>query len=162
MMIEKTRGNLGSYGGVVNLSLGLGSLKLSGYGDGTEYILSLRDEVYVTCLPKKSVEYPDFTGSFQLGNARALIMQSLDNGGRRMLKISIEGTDTTDFVDLYNTIYGRLGVPHEVIPTPNRRLDDISFVRGVRNDLRSLGKFLTNRWRLLQEAAKRRMTRNIA
>jgi hypothetical protein len=158
MMIEKTRGNLGSYGGVVNLSLGLGSLKLSGYGDGTEYILSLRDELWVTCLPKKDGKYPDYTGSFQLGSARALLMHSLDNGGRNMVKISIEGTDTTDFVDLYNTVYARLGVPHEHIPTPTRRLEPPSFVRGIRNDLHELGEVLSNRWQLIKESMRSRKT----
>jgi hypothetical protein len=168
MMLSKSRGIPGTYGGPIQLGILLQDVKLSdheiarasGYGlndRNEEYVLSLRDELWVTCLPKKDGEYPDYTGSFELGEAKALIMQSLDSGGRKMLKISLEGANTADFIDLYNTIYARLGVSHEVIPTPQRRPEDISFIRGIRNDLRSLGKLLGNRWRLLQESAKRKI-----
>ncbi|MBP9757501.1 MAG: hypothetical protein KBD06_02785 [Candidatus Pacebacteria bacterium] len=168
MLLSKNRGIPGTYGGPIQLGILLQDVKLtdheiaraSGFGLGDrndEYVLSLRDEVWLTCLPKKGGEFPDHTGSFELGEAKALIMQSLDSGGRLMLKIAIEGANTADFVDLYNTIYARLGVRHEVIPIPRKRLDDISFVRGIRNDLRSLGKFLSCRWRALADAAKRRV-----
>lgn len=158
MKLSKDHGIPGTYGGPLQLNLMLGDIKLKHENWPEEYILSLRDEVWVICLPRpENGDRPNYTGTFELGLAKASIIQSLDTGGRLMLKIAIESADVADFIDLFNTIYIRLGVPHEVIPTPKRRLEDISFIRGVRNDLRSFGKFLKNRWRLLQESAKLRV-----
>ena len=154
MKIMRVSATCGSPCGIVNLALLVDSVNL----EHGRYILSLRDGLWLTCLPQtEDGTWPNHIGTFELGQAKASIIESLDSGGRRMLKIAIEGADVADFIDLYNTIYARLGVPHEVIPTPKRRLEDISFIRGIRNDLRSFGKFLKNRWRLLQESAKRRI-----
>ncbi|HVX90433.1 MAG TPA: hypothetical protein VHC20_02230 [Candidatus Paceibacterota bacterium] len=113
------------------------------------YVISLRDDLWVTTLPRSGDGLrPSYFKIFSLGEAKAVITESLDNGGRRTVQIAIESPNTVDFVALYKSVYEDwLGIPHEVIPLPKYRLQEPSFVRGIRNDLHDLWQFIQNRWR---------------
>ncbi len=120
--------------------------------EGGKYILSLRDEMYLHSIPKPILEQTGVVGTFSMGRAKARVTETLDNGSRRMYRIAIEGSDVSDFIDLYDAIYARIGIPFEQLPIPKRHFEDLSFVRGLRNDLRSLRQFIANRWRMLRES----------
>ena len=113
------------------------------------YVISLRDETWVTTLPHGDDGYrKSYFKLFTLGEAKAIVSEVLDSGGRRMVRVSIESPNSADFVSLYKSVYEDwLNIPHENIPLPKYRLQELSFVRGIRNDLRDLGQFVVNRWR---------------
>ena len=117
-----------------------------------DYILSLRDEIYLTCLPRKEGQaHSNHFGSFTLGKARALIVQTIDAGGHTLLKISIESSDLRDFTALHHKVYSeKLGIPHEDFPRPTHRMEELSFVRGIRNDLAQLKRYLADAVRAWQ------------
>lgn len=118
------------------------------YLDG--HVISLWDEHWVALLPvEPDSRRKSYMKTFALGEARAVVSEGLDTpvAGRRVVRISIESPNTTDFAALYNHIYRDwLGIPHEDIPVPERRFQEPSFVRGIRNDLRDLRQFFKNRW----------------
>lgn len=161
MILDKRLGIPGTYGGAIQLGMLIGDIPLNdrdiaktrGFGHSgernSEYVISLRDELWVTTLPRSDNGFrPSYFKLFTLGEARATVSEVLDNGDRRAVKISIESPNSADFVSLYKSVYEDwLGIPHETIPVPSYRMQEPSFIRGIRNDLRDLRQYLKNRWR---------------
>ena len=118
-----------------------------------KYILSLRDEMRVSNLPKgaKTNDLGAFAKSFALSQAKALVTEGTNDSGYRIVRVTIESPNTCDFAALYQHVYRIwLGIPHEDIPLPKYRLQEPSFIRGIHNDLRDLWQFLKNCWRRAQ------------
>lgn len=113
------------------------------------YVISLRDDVFITGLPRPTDGYrQSYTKMFTLGEAKAIVAEGIVNGGTRAAHISIESPNGSDFASLYKSVYEDwLGIPHETIPVPSYRMQEPSFIRGIQNDLRDLVRFLKNRWR---------------
>ena len=134
---------------VLNGSLPAEYLHLDGK---RHYVISLRDELWVITLPDENGYRKSYFKMFALGEAKAIITEALDNGSRRTVQVAIESPNIVDFVALYKSVYQDwLGIPQEVIPVPKYRMQEPSFIRGIRNDLRDLCQFLKNRsYRIVQ------------
>lgn len=152
MLLDKQRGVPGTYGGAIQLGMLVSDIllndldiaKTTGFGHSgeknSEYIISLRDEVFVGHLPRSESGFrQSYYKMFTLGEAKATVAE----GPNRTLQISIESPTTSDFFSLRKIVYEDwLGIPHEVIPVPTYRMQELSFIRGIRNDLRDLCRFL--------------------
>ncbi len=123
------------------------------------HVISLRDEMWVTTLPRlpEDAYRKSYFKMFTLGEAKANVSEALDTPGRRVVKIAIESPNTADFVALYKSVYQDwLGIPHEVIPLPTYRLQEPSFIRGIRNDWREFWQFLKSHWQQLRSTILRK------
>ena len=134
--------------GQLVLSSLLGGTLPQSHLDG--YIISLRDEHLAHLLPSPEGGRPDsYTKTFVFGEAIAIITQAMDSpeSGRRIVKVTIESHNVSDFAAIFMHVYRDwLHIPHEEIPVPKYRLQELSFVRGIRNDLRDLRKFCASLW----------------
>jgi len=121
--------------------------------DGIEYDISLQDDIPECTLPEgKSCS--DYNYTITLGKAEAMLKCCKTERGGLYVRVAIQSSNTHDFIDLFREVYSRLGVSHEVIPTPKRRLVEPSFIKGIKNDLRNLNQICRNRWQILIEKLK--------
>ncbi len=142
MKIIRISARCGSPCGAVNLSQLVDSIDL----ENGKYVLSLRDNVGLADEETAKAKHKRFT----LGKAKARIHGI---GAFTVVGIEVESTDVQDFIDLYEAVCLHLGIEHEQLPRPKYRLDDLSFVRGLRNDLTSLRRYFANNLRFNRKTA---------
>jgi hypothetical protein len=87
---------------------------------------------------------------FSLGKAKAYVREG---AARTFVGIQVESPNVQDFIDLYEAVCTYLEVEHKHLPRPKDRLDDMSFVSGLRNDLQALCRYIASRLRLRGKAA---------
>ena len=134
MKIMRISARCGSPCGTVNLSQLVEDVDL----EGGKYVLSLRENVILADEETAKAKRKRFT----LGKAKARVHGI---GAFTAVGIEVESTDVQDFIDLYDAVCEHLGIEHEQLPRPKYRLDDLSFVRGLRNDFSSLRRYFANR-----------------
>jgi len=142
MKIIRISARCGSPCGAVNLSQLVDGIDL----ENGKYVLSLRDSVLFADEETANAKHKRFT----LGKAKARVHAI---GGFTAVGIEVESADIQDFIDLYEAVCLHLGIEHEQLPRPKHRLDDLSFVRGLRNDFRTLRRYLANNLRFSRKVA---------
>lgn len=143
-------------GNAVQLSLLLSDIRLKDEQD--DLVLSLRDEVWLGGIPlQEGTERKDsYTTWFTHGSAQGRVLESVDSGGRRMLSVTIESADVSEFLSLYRKIYcDWIGIPHQDIPVPKHRLQAPSFIRGIRNDWKEIQAYSRNLYQRLLQLKKK-------
>ncbi len=133
MKILRISARCGSPCGTVNLSELVDNIDL----ENGKYVLSLRNCV---ALPD-GTKVENLAKRFSLGRAKAAIEIS---AARSAVNILVESAEVQDFLDLYDAVCRHLGIEHEHLSRPKHRLDDLSFVRGLRNDLSSLRRYVAS------------------
>jgi len=141
MKIIRISARCGSPCGAVNLSQLVDGIDL----ENGRYVLSLRDSVV---LPDNA-KIEDLIKRFSLGKAKAAVEFSAATSA---VNVSVESSEVQDFIDLYDAVCEHLGIESEHLPRPKQRLEDLSFIRGLRNDIAALRRYLGNRLRFNKKA----------
>ncbi len=125
----------GSSCGAVNLCQLVDGIDLL---DG-KYILSMRERIILADEETANAKSKIFSLGKATGRVRPV--------GGAVVELIVESPDTQDYIDLYDAVCSYVGIEHEHLPRPKHRLDDLSFVRGIRNDLLALRRMIASRLR---------------
>jgi hypothetical protein len=146
LMLNAKDGKTGLHGGKMLLTMKLADIDLK--PKGVAHILSLQDEFDV------NVNYCNEVGIYICGHAHARIERA--GGGSHgkpcRMSLRVESSDAEDFIHLTFKMYEKLGIVYSDLPRPKYRLDDLSLVRGLRNDLRSLRRYIASKLRFSRKA----------
>jgi hypothetical protein len=141
MTIKRISKACGSPCGTVNLSHLVGGVDL----ENGKYILSMHDSFDFDTVQDAKAKLKRFT----LGKAKANVYLI---GLAGAVGIKVESSDNQDFIDLYEAVCDHLDIEHEELPRPKHRLEDLSFVRSLRNDLQVLRRNIASRLRFGRKA----------